>query len=229
MEYSLHKTALADQGYTIINDFYTPSETQQIVQALQSASDETENMQSDDLYAIRKLFRQIPGLKQPVFTLNLCNLVKQLFGTDYFLVKTIYLDKPALSNWVVAWHHNLFISVKKQSRHSWIRALDGKTRPVQRAATGKRPAIRLYRTDSPGPRHQRQWRIGCKPRLPQTGHHQGYSGTKHSNSRWYHDHAAAALACFPQEHIRHGPAHVAPQFSNQSLPQPLEWAEKEII
>lgn len=115
MEYSLHKTALADQGYTIINDFYTPSETQQIVQALHSASDETENMQSDDLYAIRKLFRQIPGLKQPVFTPNLCSLVKQLFGTDYFLVKTIYLDKPALSNWVVAWHHNLSISVKNKA------------------------------------------------------------------------------------------------------------------
>lgn len=36
-------------------------------------------------------------------------------GGDYFVVKSIYFDKPERSNWFVAWHQDLTISVDKKT------------------------------------------------------------------------------------------------------------------
>jgi ectoine hydroxylase-related dioxygenase (phytanoyl-CoA dioxygenase family) len=38
-------------------------------------------------------------------------LLAQLFPAGCQLVKAIYFDKPALSNWLVAWHQDLMINV----------------------------------------------------------------------------------------------------------------------
>jgi len=39
-----------------------------------------------------------------------------LFGPDYFLVKSIYFDKPEQSNWFVAYHQDLTISVDQKKQ-----------------------------------------------------------------------------------------------------------------
>jgi len=36
-------------------------------------------------------------------------------GNHFFVVKSIYFDKPPLSNWFVSWHQDLTISVEKKS------------------------------------------------------------------------------------------------------------------
>lgn len=41
-------------------------------------------------------------------------MVKEIFGEKYFVVKSIYFDKPETSNWYVAYHQDLTISVNKK-------------------------------------------------------------------------------------------------------------------
>ncbi len=47
--------------------------------------------------------------------LNLRKLVGDLFGPDYFVTKSIYFDKPEASNWFVAYHQDLTISVNQRA------------------------------------------------------------------------------------------------------------------
>lgn len=63
-----------------------------------------------DQYAIRKLFQVIPAL-QVLFELP---IIKELRKKGYFLTKSIYFNKPALSNWFVSYHQDLSISVKEK-------------------------------------------------------------------------------------------------------------------
>jgi ectoine hydroxylase-related dioxygenase (phytanoyl-CoA dioxygenase family) len=63
------------------------------------------------LFAIRRFLQEIPGTKKLIFTDRLKSIISQLFGEDYFVVKSIYFDKPAQSNWFVAYHQDLTIAV----------------------------------------------------------------------------------------------------------------------
>lgn len=40
-----------------------------------------------------------------------------MFGEKYFNIKAIYFDKPPQSNWIVAWHQDLTISVSDKIEH----------------------------------------------------------------------------------------------------------------
>ena len=50
-----------------------------------------------------------------IFNEKLKRIIKDLFGDAYFVVKSIYFDKPEKSNWFVAWHQDLTISVNKRA------------------------------------------------------------------------------------------------------------------
>ena len=41
-------------------------------------------------------------------------IIKSNFGENYFITKSIYFDKPEKSNWFVAYHQDLTISVDKK-------------------------------------------------------------------------------------------------------------------
>lgn len=79
------------------------------------ASEDPERFRrTEDLFAIRNLLKEIPNLKDVLFNSNLCTLVKEGFGKDYFLTKAIYFDKPPQSNWYVTWHQDIPINVKEK-------------------------------------------------------------------------------------------------------------------
>jgi ectoine hydroxylase-related dioxygenase (phytanoyl-CoA dioxygenase family) len=67
-----------------------------------------------DLFAIRQFLKALPEVAAKVFTAPLQQLIEQLFGPGYFVVKSIYFDKPEQSNWFVAYHQDLTISVDKK-------------------------------------------------------------------------------------------------------------------
>jgi ectoine hydroxylase-related dioxygenase (phytanoyl-CoA dioxygenase family) len=104
-----------EDGYIIINKIYSPGEVERIARTIESTSRRSANFrQSKDVFAIRQVFREIPSLRLIVFNKALQQIIQELFGPDYFLVKAIYFDKPALSNWFVAWHQDLSIAVDKK-------------------------------------------------------------------------------------------------------------------
>jgi len=69
---------------------------------------------SSGVFAIRQFLKGIPAIKPIVFNDKLKDLINRIFGEGYFVVKSIYFDKPEQSNWFVAWHQDLTISVDKK-------------------------------------------------------------------------------------------------------------------
>lgn len=53
-------------------------------------------------FAIRRFLLSHPLLLSVVFTPRLLDIIRTYMGPDYFLVKSIYFDKPPGANWFVA-------------------------------------------------------------------------------------------------------------------------------
>jgi ectoine hydroxylase-related dioxygenase (phytanoyl-CoA dioxygenase family) len=107
---------IADKGFTIIENIYTAVEIESIIALINQADHSNPTFRkTDDLFAIRQFLKEIPGIKQLVFNDKLKSLINNLFSHDYFIVKSIYFDKPEKSNWFVAWHQDLTISVNKKA------------------------------------------------------------------------------------------------------------------
>jgi hypothetical protein len=107
-----NKHLLHQNGFTTLPDIYTISEVNSLVQIIVNTTQNSPNFrQSNDLFAIRNLFSEIPELQNVLWNDKLKILIKDLFGENYFNVKAVYFDKPPQSNWIVAWHQDLTISV----------------------------------------------------------------------------------------------------------------------
>jgi ectoine hydroxylase-related dioxygenase (phytanoyl-CoA dioxygenase family) len=103
-------------GFTTIPDIYSISEVNLLVKIIENATQNSPNFrQSNDLFAIRNLLSEIPELQNVLWNAHLKTLIKELFGEKYFNVKAIYFDKPPQSNWIVAWHQDLTISVSDKT------------------------------------------------------------------------------------------------------------------
>jgi ectoine hydroxylase-related dioxygenase (phytanoyl-CoA dioxygenase family) len=57
----------------------------------------------------------LPEASPLVLTKKLKELIADVFGQGYFVVKSIYFDKPAKSNWFVAYHQDLTVSVNQKA------------------------------------------------------------------------------------------------------------------
>jgi ectoine hydroxylase-related dioxygenase (phytanoyl-CoA dioxygenase family) len=107
-----HKNKVEENGFTIINDVFTNEQTQTLISIIEQATHANSNFRKDnDLFAIRNLLGEIPEIQSYLWTDTLNEVIDKVFGSDYFLVKAIFFDKPPLSNWLVTWHQDTKISV----------------------------------------------------------------------------------------------------------------------
>jgi ectoine hydroxylase-related dioxygenase (phytanoyl-CoA dioxygenase family) len=110
-----HKINLIENGFATVNHIYSDQEVEQILNAINHADNDKETFRkSSDLFAIRQFLKEIPAVVKLVFNTNLKELIQQIFGNNYVVVKSIYFDKPETSNWYVAYHQDLTISVDKK-------------------------------------------------------------------------------------------------------------------
>lgn len=110
-----HISQIKNEGYTIIPDIYTDDEINSIIQIIDSVdSDSSTFRKSSDLFAIRQFLKEVPEAKVIIFNEKLKDIIQNLFGGNYFAVKSIYFDKPETSNWFVAYHQDLTISVDQK-------------------------------------------------------------------------------------------------------------------
>jgi ectoine hydroxylase-related dioxygenase (phytanoyl-CoA dioxygenase family) len=111
-----HREQIAKNGYTVIDDVFTPNEVAAIIDAIRSADKfKITFRQSEDIFAIRQFLKELPEIESVIFNDKLKQLLVILFGSNYFVSKSIYFDKPQKSNWFVAWHQDLTISVKEKA------------------------------------------------------------------------------------------------------------------
>ena len=110
-----HKTEIYHKGFTVINDIFSKKEINQIINVIDSIDTSKETFRkSEDLFAIRQFLKEVPESHQFIFNDNIRKIINEIFGNNYFVVKSIYFDKPEKSNWYVSYHQDLTISVDKK-------------------------------------------------------------------------------------------------------------------
>jgi hypothetical protein len=104
--------SLHEYGFAILPRLYEPAEVAALLQCIESAPASGPNFRRNQaVFAIRNLLGEVPALGPLLDTAALRALLAQLFPASCHLAKAIYFDKPALSNWLVAWHQDLMINV----------------------------------------------------------------------------------------------------------------------
>lgn len=107
---------LREQGFATIPTLYTQPEVAALLACVESAPAAGPNFRrSQDVFAIRNLLGEIPALGPLLATPALRRLLGELLPAGGHLTKAIYFDKPAGSNWLVAWHQDLMINVAQRA------------------------------------------------------------------------------------------------------------------
>lgn len=112
---SSYKSHIFQYGFSVINGVFSDTEVAQIIHVLDNIDTSKENFRkSEDLFAIRQFLKEVPDIKNLIFNDSIRTIINEIFGDQYFVVKSIYFDKPETSNWYVAYHQDLTISVDKK-------------------------------------------------------------------------------------------------------------------
>lgn len=113
--YNFHHRNIWENGFSILDDLFSIEEVEEILLAIENADASNPTFRkSSELFAIRQFFKQVPETIPLIFAERFNQIVSQIFGNDYFVVKSIYFDKPGSSNWFVSYHQDLTISVDKK-------------------------------------------------------------------------------------------------------------------
>lgn len=120
---------VSTSGYAIEESFYSHEETNQMISIIEATHHSNPNFRiSADLFAIRQFLQEVPAMQQYIFTTALKKFIAEVFGENYFLVKSIFFDKPVGSNWFVSIHQDHTIAVKDKhdapGYHLWTKKED---------------------------------------------------------------------------------------------------------
>lgn len=117
MSFNKNKIELESLGYSITLEIYNETEVAEIIKTIELTETNSKSfLKTKDLFAIRQLMNHVPDLLNKICNDKFLNLLSEIGGDDYFLTKAIYFDKPEESNWFVAYHQDLSISVKEKSQ-----------------------------------------------------------------------------------------------------------------
>jgi ectoine hydroxylase-related dioxygenase (phytanoyl-CoA dioxygenase family) len=111
----IHRKEIEQFGYTVIPDVYDDIEIDGLIQQIEGTkSDKSTFRRTEDLFAIRQFLKEVPAVIPIIFNEKLKAIIAEIFAATHFVVKSIYFDKPESSNWFVAYHQDLTISVKER-------------------------------------------------------------------------------------------------------------------
>jgi len=111
-DWQAYREGINTNGFAIIEGVFNNNEVEAMLQAIEGADNNKPTFrQTNDLFAIRQFLKEVPAAIPYIFNDALRGVINNLFGDDYFVVKSIYFDKPAASNWFVAYHQDITISV----------------------------------------------------------------------------------------------------------------------
>lgn len=111
-----HTQQIEQEGFICIPGVFNATEVEAIIDAINQADHSNPTFRkTNDLFAIRQFLKEVPSVHALVFTQQFHTLIEAIFGAGYFVVKSIYFDKPEQSNWFVAYHQDLTISVDKKA------------------------------------------------------------------------------------------------------------------
>ncbi len=107
---------IAKDGFAVINNVFQEDEIESLLSCISQVDKSNPSFRkTNDLFAIRQFIKEVPDTAEFIFNNNPKSIISTVFGKDFFVVKSIYFDKPEQSNWFVAYHQDLTISVDKKS------------------------------------------------------------------------------------------------------------------
>lgn len=110
------KEKLKEEGFIIVDNVFSLDEVVALNELLSAVDGLNPSFRkTEDLFAIRRFLIEVTGAKKYVLNDELKALVRSFFGEEYFVVKSIYFDKPGSSNWFVSYHQDLTISVNTKT------------------------------------------------------------------------------------------------------------------
>jgi ectoine hydroxylase-related dioxygenase (phytanoyl-CoA dioxygenase family) len=110
-----HSHQIASEGFTIIEHVFSDEEIDQLLFTIGTVDTTNPSFRKTaDLFAIRQFLKEVPKAANIIFNKILNDYIQKIMGDTYFVVKSIYFDKPESSNWFVAYHQDLTISVNKK-------------------------------------------------------------------------------------------------------------------
>lgn len=116
MAFANYKNELEANGFTIINHIFSDDEVAAILSTIENTDASGDTFRkSADLFAIRRFIKEIPATLPLLLNEKLKNIIKSVLGSDHCVVKSIYFDKPEVTNWFVAYHQDLTISVNQKA------------------------------------------------------------------------------------------------------------------
>ncbi len=116
MRYTNIQAEVEQNGYAVAAAIFSPQEVERLCSIINGATTTGAAFRkSAGLFAIRRVLQEIPDLQLLVFSSALQKLITGVFGPDFFIVKSLYFDKPPLSNWFVASHQDLTIAVNQRA------------------------------------------------------------------------------------------------------------------
>ena len=107
-------TSLQQNGYAITEPTYRPDELRAITSAIDRAGIE-------QAFGVRQFLSRVPGVFPALFNDKLRALIRELLPGGARVVRSLYFDKPADSNWNVNWHQDLTIDVTHREDHRGFR------------------------------------------------------------------------------------------------------------
>lgn len=106
------RSCFDQDGFAVIEGVFSNSELSNIALEINRCNAANPQLQQErELFAIRRLLQEIPQLIELIFTPALIQIIYEFAEKGSFLTKSIYFDKPPGSNWFVAWHQDISISV----------------------------------------------------------------------------------------------------------------------
>lgn len=110
------KEKLEEDGFAVIDDVLSADEVGALKKLLSTVDGLNPSFRkTEDLFAIRRFLIEVAGAAKYVLNDEVKALTHSLFGEEYFVVKSIYFDKPGSSNWFVSYHQDLTISVNRKA------------------------------------------------------------------------------------------------------------------
>ena len=106
---------LFQEGFAIIQNVFNKEEITNILEVVSNVDTSNPTFRkTNGLFAIRQFLNEVPEAFGLIFNHELKLIISKVLGADFFVTKSIYFDKPEQSNWFVAYHQDLTISVDKK-------------------------------------------------------------------------------------------------------------------
>jgi hypothetical protein len=103
------------EGFAIVPEVLTPIEVSALTEALAAIpAGVTALDRGQGVYAMRNLLWAVPQVKTLAESKALRTLVQQVLGPGAFAVRGLLFDKTPEANWVVPWHQDLTIAVRRR-------------------------------------------------------------------------------------------------------------------